>query len=633
MSLLLRGFWVGLACLPVMLGACASGAAVQGADALPVQRVVLYRNGVGYFERAGDLEGQELSFRVRRQDVGDFLSSLTVIEHTEGGVRSVSFDVPEGRTAPSNRPPSPPVRPMPEEDPPEPEPEDDGDDRVQVKLHLASEGAHDLSVAYVVAAPIWRPAYRVVVDDGEPLLQAWAVVQNTSGADWEDVRLSLTTGAPIAFRSDLGTPVTPRRPLVTDKGEVVYSVPGSQTALEQDDAAGSEEAASAPQGGAARAEKRAAPSRARAEAEESMLDSSMRGAPAPEPAPMTADGMQESVRSMAAVAVLGEGVTRYDVDGEVTVPDGSSTMVAVISKRVPGERAYLYAPDGGVPQSRTHPFQAVRLQNDTGAILERGPISVLGQGTFLGQGVLETLPRGATSFVPFALDQSLVVERSHSVDEADAKLVRITGDQVIVERFRERKTRYALRNGGEEGAKVYLRHERWHGADLVDPPEGTRRTEHDALIPARVAGKGKAKLTVRERTPVTRTVDFMSSAAAEAIGLYLEGAAVEAAKGKALREALELRRQLLEARREARAAKDERASLAQAAKETRDNLEAVKKIETAKDLRARLAARLEELDRRLAELTETIVEAQTRQAELRARLDEALRGISLAASQ
>src|SRR5688572_28848634 len=81
-------------CVLALTG-CASGSAVRASKDLPVRNVVLYRSGVGYFERAGNVEGDALEFAVKQHEVGDFLASLTAIERTSGGVRSVSFDVPE----------------------------------------------------------------------------------------------------------------------------------------------------------------------------------------------------------------------------------------------------------------------------------------------------------------------------------------------------------------------------------------------------------------------------------------------------------------------------------------------------------------------------------------------------------
>jgi hypothetical protein len=649
-------FWV---C--ILVAACAAGPAVKGPDQLPIRRVVLYRNGVAYFEREGRFEGKELRFAVRQSEVGDFLSSLAAIERTQGGVQSVSFEAPEktpeDAQAPTlsedaiersdNRPP----------DSSQANPSDaqKSDPRNEVRLRFQSAGEHDVTVAYVVGAPIWRPTYRAVVDKKGALLQAWAVLQNISGEDWRNVSLSMTTGAPVAFRSDLGTPIVPDRPTVTDTGEVIAAVPLSETALAQGEAASSAapappaavpSAIAAPESSEqyseldeAKEEQALSRGKMKASAPRVLAKKALRSEAAAtnamtgSSAGISADQAQRSVRSMAALAVLGEAVTRFDIEQPVTIPDGASTMVAVLSQRVPGEEAHLYAPDGGVPTSFIHPFRVVRLQNRTGAVLEKGPISVLGHGAFLGQGVLDTLPREATAFVPFAVDRSLAVETAQSYSEAEGRLVRVLRDQVVIERFSQRLTRYQVRNGGAEPTKVYIRHARIAGASLFEPPQGTEMTPGNALVPVTVTARGNVELKVDERTPVERTVEFISSLAADAVALYLSGPAVDAAQGAALKKALEIRAQLLKAQDRLKNASAERDKLAQAAEETRDNLKSIKKIEGAADLRARLVKRLGELDSRMNELTRAIVEAEMQTNELRVRLSEALQDVSLETKQ
>jgi hypothetical protein len=643
---------------------CAGGSAVLTSEALPIKRVVLYRNGVGYFERTGSFDGDQLTFQVRQPDVGDFLSSLTAITRQGGRVRSISFEVPdpEEEEAPVP-PPMPPIGPMAAAQPvPTPgSDEEDDSPRVDVTMRLDGDD-HDLTVAYVVAAPIWRPSYRVVLDGDGALLQSWAVVQNVSGEDWENVRLSLTTGAPLAFQSDLGEPITPERPIVTDTGEVVMAIPQSETALAQggmDDAttatAPPANAAPAPTdeeeldgdfgamggeggGGGGRRSRAGGGLAARARrpnAERAEQQGPMGGAPRqravppPPPPGITAQQAQASVSAMASFAVLGEGVTRYDIDRPLTIPDGGSTMVAVLSKRVPGEEAHLFAPDGGVPLSSLHPFRVARVENRTGAMLERGPISVLARGSFLGQGVLDPLPRGATAFVPFAVDRSVAVESAQNWGEASARLVKITRESITIERFSSRTTSYTVRNGGADPVKVYVRHTRIPGANLHEPPEGTEMTAQSALVPLRAGARATITVRVEERTPVERVVDFMSEPAAEAIALYLQGAAVDAAQGPALTRALEIRRELLTLTGRISTAEQERNELAGQSEETRQNIETIRNVPSAGDLRARLVRRLSELDARIATLTRTIVEAQTNASELRVRLSEALQDVTL----
>src|SRR5664279_5404239 len=70
--------------------ACATSPPVT-AQGLALKRVVIYRNGVAYFEREGRVAGDRVSFRVRGDEVGDFLASFSVMEKGGSSVRAASF--------------------------------------------------------------------------------------------------------------------------------------------------------------------------------------------------------------------------------------------------------------------------------------------------------------------------------------------------------------------------------------------------------------------------------------------------------------------------------------------------------------------------------------------------------------
>ncbi|HEX5660990.1 MAG TPA: DUF4139 domain-containing protein [Polyangiales bacterium] len=603
--------------LGIGLAGCATSA-VQGDTRLPVRNVVLYRSGVGYFERSGKFSGEALEFRVKQSEVGDFLASLTAVERGAGGVRSIAFDVPE--------PPRPVKREDPEQPPPEPV-----DPRVDVKLSFAGEQEHELSVAYVVGSPVWRPSYRVVFDDvGQPLLQAWAVVQNTSGEDWRDVKLTLTTGAPISFRSDLGTPITPVRPLVSDSGEVIDYVPTGETVVAQGGGAPPPPPAP-PMAPVVSEEAEADYDEVQAQASAPVAkEYSKRAAPRPAPS-ISAANLAQSVQTQAIATAVSETVTRYQLAQPVTVPNGGSTMVAIVSTKVSGEQARLFAPEPGVALSSSHPFSVARLRNDTGAVLEKGPISVLAKGSFLGQGVIDTLPVAAQTFVPFALDKSIVVERSEGWNQTQGQLLRVQRGLVTLQQFSQRETKYRLRNGGAEAAQVYVRHPRWSAAELVSPPASTELAPDKALLPIQIAARGEATLDVVERTPTEVQLSVLDSRALDAVSLWLSGPAASDPKNAQLAAALQLGRELSTLDDKLNSAQREQDELRSALDETRQNLKAIEKLTSAKDLRARLYERLKQLDARNAELAKQLIEGRTKRAELEVRLKESLDGVSLEA--
>src|SRR5882672_10262118 len=68
-------------------------AAPETGSRLPVKRVVLYKNGVGYFEHSARVHGnQELNIDFTTAQLNDVLKSLTVVDLGEGRISSVRYN-------------------------------------------------------------------------------------------------------------------------------------------------------------------------------------------------------------------------------------------------------------------------------------------------------------------------------------------------------------------------------------------------------------------------------------------------------------------------------------------------------------------------------------------------------------
>ena len=634
-----------------LLAGCGAGANVS-ADGLALRRVVVYRNGVGYYERAGHVADDQVRFRMRASEVGDFLATLAVIERGGSSVRSASFplhtDEDDDATEPA--PPSP-MPGMPCPPPPAPRKPRDADPLRTVVLELDGK-AHDLEVGYISATPVWRPSYRLVIGKDGADLQGWGIVQNLSGEDWHDVSLSLVAGAPLAFESTLGTPVVPERPTVTDSGEVISAVPHAETTLEQRASAPMAPPPPSPAAEApAMAEAMDASAAVAGPPGKAMLKRAMprpgaaggglggvgmamgampAGAPPPRPSPMVAPSAPRNLSALAAVAVEG-GATRYDLPHSVTVPDKSATMVLLVSKHVPGEAIFLFAPDGGVPASQSHPFRVARFQNQTGGLLERGPIAVFEQGAFLGQGMVDPLPLAATATVPFALERSLAVESERSFGEEGARVAHVEALQLVIERDASSRAKYRVKNGGDTLAKLLVKHLRAPGTRLFEPPKGTEENvgTGSALVPVEVAPNATAELVVDERQAITRPVDWLTPLADEAVRAYFGDKRAEPTAAAALKAAWEVRTALVAAVEERKKLGDEQRELEGANDETRKNLKTLEKNKGAGDLRDRLTQRLAKNATRLDEITRRVVELDLQINERRVRFQDLLRGVRI----
>jgi hypothetical protein len=143
-------------------------------------RVVIYRNGVAYFERSATVNEDKLRLSVPAEKVDDFLRSLTVVDADTGEPTPVSY----------------PTQPTVE----------GGTGLIDMEIGLLGGGPHKLRLSYVTESPSWKPSYRLVLGTpGKVEVQAWAVVDNTSGEDWNRVKLGVGASSAMSFRYDLHT--------------------------------------------------------------------------------------------------------------------------------------------------------------------------------------------------------------------------------------------------------------------------------------------------------------------------------------------------------------------------------------------------------------------------------------------
>jgi hypothetical protein len=284
----------------------------QGANRLPVRRVVLYKSGVGYFEHLGRVRGnQTITIDFTSGQLDDVLKSLTALDLDGGRISGVSYnseaglerrlaglrlpvgegatraqflaalrgarlEIRDGATRVAGRllsvestsqrrgdavvstdtlsivtdagslqtialEPRVAVRIL------------DADLNQEVAKYLAligsvrdqdvrrmtlsatGAGDRDLFVSYVSEVPVWKATYRLVMpgakDNRPPLLQGWAIVDNTVGEDWNNVQLSLVAGAPQSFIQAVSRPYYVQRPIVPLPDRVLLSPQTHQGAL------------------------------------------------------------------------------------------------------------------------------------------------------------------------------------------------------------------------------------------------------------------------------------------------------------------------------------------------------------------------------------------------------------------
>jgi hypothetical protein len=729
-------------------------------DGLALDTVVLYRNGVGYFERRGKVDGDALRLRVRKDQVNDLLKSLTVVDE-DGKAVSVSMpldpqtwaSVAMATLAPGNgslpavldslRGTEVTVRAnnqyirgrimMVEHIVNEPDPDaanigrlgtspgtpdtrdwkltllsrgqleiirlskirgitlHDGDlamqlhrsldasagegmfEQVDIEIRLVDARSHRLTVSYVVGAPMWKPTYRVVLPSkagGKALLQGWAVVDNISGEDWNAIGLSLTSGAPISFRYDLHTPREVWRSDMTasavDKqaavalGETTWGTeeeeknemmpaaePEPDTGYYDKPTDGDYDYAEDESGimGGARAEKK--PATKGKAAPPMQPTSTSTSAPGRKKdsladrynyeqeidATIDVDTLRRSTMASSRSQRI-SGLTRVDLQDPVTVPDGTSTMVALINETVAAEETFLYKPGGAGYGYESNPYRVLRFENSTPYVLEPGPISIYSGGSFVGEGLSEAVGAGTSVTIPFAVETDIMVTSATQYSGQEMTLTRIVRGVLEVESFYQTTTTWDVRGPARpEKYKVLIRQPQTSSNyELAQRPPGTEDLEGAWLIPIEIAANERsATLKVVEQTPSKISLAIWDSQALALLEKFLAADNLDAEARKKLQPVVDIRRDIGRIDTEVDGLRRQQAELESRAYQTRENLSAIKKDPAANALRQKLSKRLEEFSSEADALGRKIVELESKRLERKIELEDMIQDLDLRA--
>ena len=86
-------------------------------------------------------------------------------------------------------------------------------DKRSVYIDSSDAKEREVVASYMIPAAVWKSSYRLIFGEkGQPTLEGWAIVDNTTGEDWTKVQLSLVSGRPISFVSQLYAPKYVQRP-------------------------------------------------------------------------------------------------------------------------------------------------------------------------------------------------------------------------------------------------------------------------------------------------------------------------------------------------------------------------------------------------------------------------------------
>jgi hypothetical protein len=407
--------------------------------------------------------------------------------------------------------------------------------RNQGLRHLTIEdngtGTRELRVSYISEVPIWKSTYRILFTEPKAgavstpqtaTLQGWSVVDNTTGADWNNVQLSLIAGAPQSFIQPLSVPYYSRRPEIGlpqeaqltpqthESGEATNPPPppppplASAVPLAKARAVtGIGNGTGSGYGGGIAGGMYGGSGQTNLNANlVEGMPLSMNGAPRdPTAFQYMMPSEQDAVNSIAPNTQTAkfDDYFAYNLSEPITIRKNESALVPILQTKIDAERVTLWS------AKQPTPLRALWITNTSKLTLDRGSFSIVEDGNFGGEGLLDPIHPDEKRLLSYAVDQAVRVSTEDQHDNSQATAVTAAKGVMVLHHTQTAEITYVVHNAATDGRTVVIEHPIRQGFELdnasdkdsKDPkPDETTPTLYRFRVTA-AAGE-TARLHVRE---------------------------------------------------------------------------------------------------------------------------------------
>ena len=354
----------------------------------------------------------------------------------------------------------------------------------QLTLSLPGSGRRDVSISYIIPSPVWKISYRLDLGASRPLFQGWAIVDNDSDNDWNNVELSLVAGRPSSFIQNLYPPYYVSRPVIP------LSIAGTAAAIAYDQSYG-EKALEMP------APMPMAAAEAQSMRAEMEMDSAQRArVTAERSSANVAGGVIETAAANAA-----GGQFEFTIRTPVSLDRRMSAMLPLVESPIEARKLDIYSGSG------RHPRLGAELTNTSGMRLPAGSVTVY-DGVYAGDALLEFWNENEKRLISFGDDLSVTAVTGDTSSRVVSS-VNVSGGVMTINRSMIFTKTYTFVNSGVVSKSLVVEHQKTAQTDLVSP-QANEQTASAYRFNVTLPANRETVLTVNEQRPISERIALLS---------------------------------------------------------------------------------------------------------------------------
>ncbi len=501
-------------------------------------------------------------------------------------------------------------------------------------LSTAGTGERQIRVSYISEVPVWKTTYRIVLpcaansSVAKPLLQGWAVVDNTVGEDWNNIELSLAAGAPQSFIQHISQPYYIERPevpmpkgvLLTPQthGEtlnaalktspmLVSGSTGSGGGIGSGSGAGNGPGSGGGTGGGSFS------------SDAMLLKSDMAASAADETEFFNAARNINTAQGNK----LGD-LFQYTLKDRVTIHKNESALVPIIQTDIAAEKVALW--NAGLGSAR--PLRALWITNSSSLVLDGGSFSIVEGGAFAGEGLIDPIQPGEKRLISYAADLAMqVVAKSEGLPQKITNMRIAKGILVRIVESRQR-VNYTVRNEDASARTLIVEHPVRVGWKLTSELKPEEESASAYRFRIEVPSKETKTFTVEE-TKADTTRIALTNLSSDAIETFVKLNALTPELEQAMRKILAQKNAIAKIDADLKSKESAITDIVQDQNRLRENMKSLKGTPEEKSLAQRYTTELNDQETQLATLRQERATLQANRKQAQQELDSSIEQMTI----
>lgn len=475
-------------------------------------------------------------------------------------------------------------------------------------------GTREMIVSYTVSAPIWKTTYRVILDnDGKPFFQGWAIVDNVSDEDWNNVELSLVSGSPISFIQPIQNPLYRYRPVIEIPDDLNLEPQIYDPTVRNGYGYGSgngDGSGSGIGGGRGTSSEVVTVNATDSKIQTSVSELLM--------------SENSGVQTAAKGAEFGD-LFEYKIQQPVTVQRNRSALIPILQTKMDGERVSIY--NEAVKTDR--PMSGMLLDNTSNLTLENGSMTVFDRDAYAGEALMERLKPKEKRLISFAVDLGTLITVKNEAIREPAKIVKAVNGALQIHYFNSSKKVYSFTNQTDRIKTVYIEHpvkEKWLLSEETPKPFDVTQNNYRFRIELQPF---ETKIfTIAEKQPLMDSYKI-ASLTFQDLDMFLTRRYINEATKQKLNSLIDLRNQIAQIATKLSALDQEEKEISDDQARLRENIEALTKTPEARQLINRYIAKANEQETRIEAINKERQSLKAERERLEAQLAAAINNFEI----